>query len=451
MPAFCVTASPPGHRLILLRDDTPDLIEVTTVGSRDRLQRPIHLSQKEQEYILASGAIAGTQWRLADLPVTVLFAKHRAQVVQQALVIMLVFVAVSLVMLCMVRRAEQQRQRAEQSLRESHEQLEERARRLAELNGELQHEISERIQAERQMRKLSGVVEQTDDLVLITDHRGLVEYVNPAFENKTGYRAEEVLGNKPGLIRSGRHDAAFYKNMWSIIRSGEVFRGLFINCRKDGSLFYEQKTITPLKDEQGHVSHFVATGKDVTEQIEAQERLRHMAHHDVLTDLPNRALLLDRLHLALARARRNDGLVAVLLLDLDRFKAINDSLGHSAGDELLKTVAERLRRCVRSCDTVARLGGDEFILVLENIGAAGDAGIVAGKVLRTVARTCRLDSHVLQTTASIGITLHPLDGDCIETLLKNADAAMYRAKHAGGNGHVFFTCEMSDRAAPVHS
>jgi diguanylate cyclase (GGDEF)-like protein/PAS domain S-box-containing protein len=282
---------------------------------------------------------------------------------------------------------------------------------------------------------------------MITDAGGIIEYVNPAFEVKTGYQADEILGRSLGLIKSGQHDAGFYSELWHTILDGGVFRATFTNRRKNGDLYYEQKTITPLKDDQGRITHYVATGKDITEQVEAQERLAYLAHHDVLTDLPNRALLTDRLEHALAQARRNEYLVAVLLMDLDRFKVINDNLGHSIGDSLLKAVAERLRQCIRTSDSIARLGGDEFTIVLEGIENVHDVVMVVEEVLRSIARPYYIEGNELLTSASIGITLFPFDDGDIEAFLKNADTAMYRAKKAGGNSYTFFTADMGKELA----
>ncbi len=401
----------PGHQLILIRSDTKDLVEITAIGSRGEIQRPNRLSEPEQKSILFSRPIEATKWRLVDLPNPTLFTNHRNRTVTQAAVVITIFLIVSVIMLWQIRREE-----------------------------------SQRIAAEEQMHKLSSVVEQTDDMVLITDHDGLVEYINPAFERKTGYSASEILGKKPHLISSGHHDKDYYKELWSTIRGGNVFQSRFTNRHKDGTLYYEEKTITPLKDDRGQVTHYVSTGKDVTEQVEAQERLQHLAHHDVLTDLPNRALLTDRLNHALAQAQRNESLVAILLMDLDRFKTINDSLGHSVGDILLKTVANRLRQCMRSSDSIARLGGDEFVIILENINGIRDVTVVVEKVLKSLAQPLTVDGQVLLTSASIGITMYPFDDDDIETLLKSADIAMYRAKKAGGNTYAFFTSSMSKQA-----
>ncbi|MFZ5594043.1 MAG: EAL domain-containing protein [Pseudomonadota bacterium] len=306
-------------------------------------------------------------------------------------------------------------------------------------------DIGTRIASDAQRRLLYRALEQTADAVIITDHQGVIEYVNSAFESMTGYLRQEAVGKKPNIIRSDQHDAMFYQKLWTTIRAGGVFNEVFINRRRNGTLFYEEKTITPLKDEKGVITHFIATGKDITERIEIQERLHHLAHHDMLTGLPNRALLLDRLSQSIARAPRQGRTVAVLFLDLDNFKNINDSLGHTVGDSLLRAMAERLERCVRDGDTVARLGGDEFAVVLDDVTAENEIPPIATKILSALAQAMEVEGHELYVTSSIGVSVFPGDGIEPQTLLKNADLAMYRAKELGRNTFQFFTREMSSK------
>ncbi len=439
------------HQLILLRTDIEALIEITSKGGRNGLKRAIHISDEEKKRLLYSLPVELTRWNLVDLPDESLFASYWRQTRNQNLFIFALFIIVSALMLHFIRREENRRAAAERALQESHGQLEKRVTQRTQevvlINDNLQREIDVRIQTEQKIRRLSRVVEQTDDTVLITNRNGIAEYVNPAYEQKTGYCSDEILGKKPNIVKSDMHDKEFYKKLWNTILDEKTFRDVFINRRKDGSLYYEEKTITPIKNEQGVVTHFVATGKDITERMEAQERYQHLAHHDALTDLPNRILLLDRMQHALAQALRSDWLVAVLFLDLDRFKTINDSLGHSIGDKLLMAVTKRLQQCLRESDSIARIGGDEFSIILENIHEIHDVTVVAKKILGTIAQPFLIEEYEVYVTVSIGITMFPFDDDDIESLLKNADTTMYRAKASGGNTFEFFTAEMSKDVA----
>lgn len=308
-------------------------------------------------------------------------------------------------------------------------------------------DISERQQAEAQMRQLSSALEQTADVVVITDHHGVIQYVNPAYEQITGYSPQEVLGKNASVVKSGEHGKDFYEEMWRTILAGRVFRGVVTNRKKDGSLYYEEKAISPLKDGSGHIISFVSTGKDITQRLQSEERLHHLAHHDPLTNLPNRLLLQKRLNQVMREADRLERLVAVMFLDLDHFKTINDTLGHDIGDALLIAVAERLANCLRPGDTISRLGGDEFTITLANIAHVDDVTRVAQKILDQFISPFCIGGRDLFVTPSIGITLYPLDEKDDASLLRDADIAMYRAKELGRNQFQFYTPELNVRAA----
>jgi diguanylate cyclase (GGDEF)-like protein/PAS domain S-box-containing protein len=307
-------------------------------------------------------------------------------------------------------------------------------------------DITEARRAREKMLTLAGAVEQTADMIMITDRSGVVGYVNQAFCDITGFAADEVIGKLPNIMKSGKQGATYYANLWRTILGGKVFNGVLINRRKDGSLYYEEKTITPFRDERGRIAHFVATGRDITERMQTQERLQYLAYHDPLTGLPNRALLAERLEHAIVQARRHGGRVALLFLDLDRFKVINDTLGHDFGDRLLQVLAERLRQCVREGDTVARLSGDEFAILVEKVEAVEHVAEVAAKLLGVFASPFEVFDRELFVTTSIGISLYPSDGDSTKTLLKHADTAMYRAKDSGRNAYRFYSAEMGATA-----
>jgi len=304
-------------------------------------------------------------------------------------------------------------------------------------------DITERKRAQAQMRKLSSALESTADMVMITNSSGIIEYVNQAFETTTGYSSAEITGKTPRAIKSGKHDRAFYKNLWESILGGNNYQDVLINRKKDGTLYYEEKTITPLKDPEGNITSFVSTGKDISERMRLQERLHYLAHHDELTTLPNRAMFIDRLEQALHHAKRHQRALAVMFLDLDRFKNINDTLGHDLGDALLQDFAQRLCHCLREGDTVARLGGDEFTILLEDMADVSDTTSLAEKILGALSAPFILDSQELFVTTSIGISVYPDDGHDVRTLLKNADTAMYRAKDLGRDNCKFYSAEMS--------
>ncbi|MHB1941432.1 MAG: GGDEF/EAL domain-containing response regulator [Acidiferrobacteraceae bacterium] len=307
-------------------------------------------------------------------------------------------------------------------------------------------EIAERKLADVEIHKLSSAIEQTADSIFITNPQGVIEYINPAFENITGYSRQEAIGHTPRIVKSGKHDAAFYKKLWGTLLDGEVYRDVFINRKKNHQLYYEEVTITPLTGDHGEVTHYVSAGKDITERIQTEERLYHLAHHDVLTDLPNRALFTERLEGAISRSSRSRRGVAVLFIDLDRFKLVNDTLGHEAGDQLLQACGTRLRESVREGDTVARFGGDEFAVILDSIASLNDVAPIAQKFLDVFAPSFTINTHELFATGSIGIGVYPDDGRDAQTMLKNADTAMYRAKQQGGNSYQFYQAGMNTEA-----
>lgn len=422
--------------------------------------------------------------------------------------------------------------------------------RLAELE---QRELAQH-EREARLRWLSSVVDQTDDAVVITDRNGTIVYVNPAFERRTGYTKEEAIGQTPRIVKSGMQNIDFYEQLWKIISEGGIFRGVLINRAKNGEHYYEEKTITPLKDENGTITHYVSTGKDITSRMAADEErkrlvaileattdlvaiataegeivylnraakrclgkaeketpgrvmlseiypewaralvmgegiptairngvwqaetaildrsghelpvsqlflahstpsgeveflstiardisdrkaqtanLEYRATHDPLTTLPNRALFFDRLRHTLLAAQRERASFALFILDLDRFKEINDTHGHAVGDLILQEVGLRLREALRESDTVARIGGDEFAVILPNVDLSG-ARRAADKILAVLGPPMAAGQLSFSVTASIGIVLFPAHGREIDGLMRRADEIMYAAKRSGG-------------------
>ncbi len=307
-------------------------------------------------------------------------------------------------------------------------------------------DITARKSLEDQLRLAAKVVEATSEGIIITDRERRIIHVNPAFTRLTGYAPHEALGADPSLLSSGRHDQAFYDHLWQSISEEGGWSGEIWNRRKDGQLIAEWLNISAVRNDSGQLSNYVAVFSDITRRKQDEERLSHRAHHDPLTGLPNRALFTERLDHAIARSMRNQLNLAVLFLDLDLFKQINDSLGHLAGDTLLQQVAERLTRTVRAEDTVARLGGDEFTLILEDIGDFRDAAKVAHKILEQFAIPFPLNGQPCQVSTSIGIGLYPKDATTPETLLHAADEAMYTAKKQGRDSFRFASADLSEQA-----
>ncbi|MGC8722996.1 MAG: putative bifunctional diguanylate cyclase/phosphodiesterase [Acidobacteriota bacterium] len=286
---------------------------------------------------------------------------------------------------------------------------------------------------------LLSAIEQLEESVLITDLEGTIEYVNAAFERVTGYTRQEVIGKTPRILKSGHHDEAIYDKLWKTLQAGESYRGVMINRRKDGTIYHEEKTISPVRDRSGAIHHFLATGVDVTQRRMAEEQLQHDALHDPLTGLPNRTLFLDRLGLAMARAQRYaEYRFGILFVDLDRFKLINDSMGHLSGDELLMEVSSRLVRCLRSSDTVARLGGDEFAVLLDNIPNVETAVHFAERIHEQIAEPCRLSGHEVYSSGSIGVAFWAPHYERPDEMIRDADTAMYEAKRQGRGCHAVF-------------
>jgi diguanylate cyclase (GGDEF)-like protein/PAS domain S-box-containing protein len=306
-------------------------------------------------------------------------------------------------------------------------------------------DLTERLQSEEQLKLAAKVFEQSAEGVIITDAEHRILMVNRAFTSITGYSAAEALGLTPRLMASGRHDRQFFQNLWAVVHELGYWQGEMWNRRKDGDLYPELVSISQVLDAEGKVSHYVGIFSDISEHKASQERIQKLAYFDALTGLPNRSLLADRVSQALSRMERNNEALALIFLDLDRFKNVNDSLGHRIGDELLIQVAGRLKATLREEDTVSRLGGDEFILVLPRTSAEGATHVVE-KILAVLARPYHIELHELSITPSLGIAMYPGDGDSYETLSMCADAAMYRAKQGGRNTFRFFTREMQERS-----
>ena len=283
------------------------------------------------------------------------------------------------------------------------------------------------------------VFELTRDGVMITDSRGNIERVNPAFTRVTGYAQQEVLGRNPRLLSSGRQPPEFYRAFWRSLKETGHWHGEVWNRKKSGDIYLESLSVAGVQGRDGSYTHYVAILSDITQRHQHEQRLRNLATHDVLTGLPNRVLLDERLKHAISRTKRHGTHIAVMFIDLDGFKQVNDTRGHAVGDDVLKAVADRLVHSVRESDTVARLGGDEFVVILEEVGGMRQIEPVARAVLTAVGQPIALRSDAVSVTPSIGISLYPNDAANAEQLLLRADRAMYVAKNMGKNNLCFFS------------
>lgn len=300
-------------------------------------------------------------------------------------------------------------------------------------------DITERKQAEEALRLAASVFTHTREGITITDAEGSIIDINDAFTRISGYSREEVLGKKPSLLKSGRHGTEFYAAMWRALNEQGYWSGEIWNRRKNGEVYPELLTISDVRDDQGKLQHFVALFTDISAQKLHQEHLTRIAHYDALTRLPNRVLLIDRLHQAMAQAERHGTRLLVVYLDLDGFKAINDSHGHQIGDQLLISVATRLKQSLREGDTIARLGGDEFVAVLTDLADIETGIPILARLLAAAARPVLFKGLSLQVSASLGASYFPQDAAMdVDQLLRQADQAMYQAKIAGKNRYQIF-------------
>lgn len=292
--------------------------------------------------------------------------------------------------------------------------------------------------AERDLRLSAKVFENAMDGIMITDEKGTILSINDAFTRITGYTPEEAIGKNPRILKSGRHDTKFYKGFWNDLITKDKWEGEIWNRRKNGEIYPEWSVISVVKDNHGNTTHYIDVIRDITERIRYEEKIKYQAYHDTLTGLPNRLLFYDRLSVALSNAKRGKGILAVIFLDIDGFKPINDNFGHDVGDILLQSITKRLMNCIRQGDTVARIGGDEFTLILPQVTQKEEVDEIGRRLIDTLKESYLINKHKLYITASVGISFYPDDGEDMQTLMKKADIAMYSAKEKGKNNYQFY-------------
>ena len=305
--------------------------------------------------------------------------------------------------------------------------------------------ITEYVEQNRKLEQAASVFENTEEAIIISDQAGLVSSINSAFTNMYGYTIDDVLGKSLNILHSGFQDKYFYEEMWDKINKNGLWRGKFINKSKNGETIPVWTTIKKIVDHKGKVINYTAIQTDLREIEESQAKADYLAYHDALTGLYNRVSFEEYLSHALAIAKRNEHLLSIFFIDLDRFKVINDTLGHDIGDQVLITVASRLKTVLRESDFISRWGGDEFVVILENVLSASDTAVIATNLISALKEPMEINGHHLITTASIGISLYPENGTDANTLIKHADSAMYQAKDSGKNNFSYYTTELSEQ------
>jgi diguanylate cyclase (GGDEF)-like protein/PAS domain S-box-containing protein len=307
-------------------------------------------------------------------------------------------------------------------------------------------DITKRKKSEEMLTLLSMTMERSLSSVLIADSGGIIEYVNPKYLEISGYTRYEITGRMLDSLGSGLSSREQYSEMWGIVLSGKPWQGEMHNRKKNGEFYWAFTRISPIKNDAGQIRHLVVIEEDITVRKEYEDKLIQQANYDSLTNLPNRILLMDRLNQEMARAQRQRRYLVLMLIDLDNFKKVNEFMGHASGDDVLKEVALRLQKCVRNSDTIARFSGDKFFVLLQDLVRPGEAESIAEKILSQIKEPFIVEDNEFSLTASIGLTVYPPDGDSPNTLMKNADSAMYRSKEAGKNRYSFFSFELNERA-----
>ena len=356
--------------------------------------------------------------------------------VNESLLLLQGFMGVMVIATLVLAASVDESRKANKKLTESQDQLK---KIVEEQTGYLKLAENESVLAE-------NVFNKSVQAIFITNSEGIILRTNSAFSKITGYSVEQSIGRDPRFLRSDKHDKSFYDQLWHELLKEGSWQGEVWDRRKNGEVFPTWQTMTAVRDEKGKAIQFISIFSDISEKKQTEERIHHLAHYDIVTGLKNRAAFHDQLAKQISYADRQKHKLALLYLDLDNFKLINDASGHPVGDQLLKHIATRIKSMIREEDTIARLGGDEFVILLVDINNSKDAAVVAEKVLLEMAKPILLEHTEVVVTGSVGISTYPMDGHDADVLLKNADVAMYRAKEKGRNNFQFYTAEMNDQA-----
>ncbi len=423
----------PGHLIFLVRSDQPDMIEIGAEGTRDQLTRQPRVGEHELNESFLQVDVPGTRWKAIGFLEPSLLPQY-SQIINKRFstnfAILLSFWLVSLLILYRL-----------------HKHKKSAFQQLQALNDNLESIVMKRTQ---ELTKLSMAVNQSPVQVFITSVDGTVEYINPMFTELSGYHEAEILGSDLRNLKSFQISEELMQEIWSQITAGKRWQGEIQVHHKLGQMRWIGLSISPVRDSEQQITHFIGIGEDITQKRMQEEKIRYQAQYDDLTGLPNRVLAQDRLEQAIRLVARTNGKVALIFVDLDDFKKVNDTLGHDAGDILIFEAAQRLRSAIRESDTVARLGGDEFLIIIQQINEQKAIESIAHIIIDKFSSPFILAESEFKVTASLGITLFPDDGTNTKELMRGADLAMYKSKAEGKNTHHFFSPSM-DVATREHS
>lgn len=417
----------PGHQIFLVRADKPDLIEVSAEGTRDRITRESQISEDERSAASIQIDIPATRWRAVGILQPELLPQHFQILNKRSNTNIVILLGFWLAALLILYRLHSHKKSA--------------FLQLKALNDNLESMVVKRTE---QLTKLSTAVAQSPVEVMITSLDGTLEYVNPMFSTLTGYSKEEVLGTNIWNLKSFEANHQMLHGAGEQLNTGKTWQGVILNRHKTGGEYWIGLSISPVRDNEGRITHFIGIGEDITQKRRQEEKIRFQAQYDDLTGLPNRVLAQDRLEQAIRLVERSNEKVALIFVDLDDFKKVNDTLGHDNGDVLICEAAKRLQSVIRESDTVARLGGDEFLIIIQQIRDLNAVEAIAHSIITKFSRPFQIAGSEFIVTASLGITLFPDNGQTAKELMRGADLAMYQSKAEGKNTHHFFSSSMDE-------
>jgi len=432
----------PNYSLLLRRKDQPNLIEITSKGVRNPSIEQIRLTPETLKTFLANKSVMHTRWLLSAIPISSRAERLNQDLSQRNQFILVLFILGAMVVLRLFYTEARRLHMVEQNLIELNTDLEIRVKNRTD---DLSKSYLNLKESEQERIQLSQAVEQSGDLVMITSPAGIIEYVNPSFEQISGYSKNELLGKKANILKSGMQSKEFYQQLWLKIEQGRVFQEVLINRRKNGELFYEDKSITPIKDTNGTIVRYLSTGKDITTRMQLEQRLNTLSNYDPLTNLPNASLLRERISHAIEQCQRSHYKMALMVTRITNLDAIIDSFGHSVSNQIILLVSEQLSKLIRNSDTLSRSSGKSFSILLEQVDDPIQITKLAETLISEIHLPLTAEDHDIVLDACIGISLWPMDGENTNSLLQTAHSALHNAEQNKSN-YQFYTSQITDEA-----